>query len=448
MEPCPASGTPPRWQGERREEPGPSPGLRITPRRRGGRYAEHVADWIDGTPPRRWGGHPAAVRRRPRRRHTPASAGRTPDHTARRDSHAEHPRVGGGGLRLQVVFLAVLRNTPASAGRTRPDQREPDRATEHPRVGGEDLRTYRMASGVTGTPPRRRGGRHRLDLEAERQRNTPASAGRTPPPGPRSRTATEHPRVGGEDRGPEGDGVTNAGTPPRRRGGPQSISAGLPRRRNTPGSAGEDAGGPEVPRNVVGTPPGRRGRRRPPSGSAGTWRSPLASAGRTTVPGRGGRSPAEHLCVGGEDPVGLVSTNQRIGAPPRWRGGQLLDPGLSTPPRNTPASAGRTGGRACRRSRSPEHPHVGGEDADARPVNVPVGGTPPRRRGGPSLSVPVRLSGRNTPASAGKMRTRRRGGGPSSEHSRVSREGGLLPLEWLLGDGSPPRRRGRPAVLQ
>src|SRR5690606_33251290 len=104
----------------------------------------------------------------------------------------------GGPPRLEADFLE-RRNTPASAGRTTGPRDLDLGATEHPRVGGEDRRVLRPTSSSAGTPPRRRGGRVERAQGRAHRRNTPASAGRTPASPAASTPAPEHPRVGGED---------------------------------------------------------------------------------------------------------------------------------------------------------------------------------------------------------------------------------------------------------
>ena len=155
-----------------------------------------------------------------------------------------------------------MRNTPASAGRT---ARGPSRAAptaEHPRVGGEDHCSSSRSQVRFGTPPRRRGGHDLRGLVELADRNTPASAGRTSPPGRSSKTGSEHPRVGGEDAGIAADLEAACGTPPRRRGGRTRRGPLVLRLRNTP-----------------------------------------ASAGRTATPTPTATATTEHPRVGGEDPI-------------------------------------------------------------------------------------------------------------------------------------------------
>src|SRR5690606_19461773 len=213
-------GAPPRRRGEHRSWFGRS-GTAEHPRLGG---EDHVDQRQKpngyGTPPRRRGGRVEGAAGGGHRRYTPASAGRTSAGARGRDHPPEHPRVGGedpstartsplmtgtpprrrGGRHGAPDVVPVPRNTPASAGRTSASPRSTPARTEHPRVGGEDTTTVTVAPGMAGTPPRRRGGPLQAGVVGGDGRNTPASAGRTGSGRRRRAPPAEHPRVGGEDR--------------------------------------------------------------------------------------------------------------------------------------------------------------------------------------------------------------------------------------------------------
>ncbi len=254
-----------------------------------------------GTPPRRRGGHDAAGVRGLQHRNTLASAGRTLPVPGRTSPRTEHPRVGGEDARRFVHAASHVRNTPASAGRTGTLRRAEGDVAEHPRVGGEDLIDKIPGGSIGGTPPRRRGGQLLVRHAFGEGRNTPASAGRTRCPGAGTGPAAEHPRVGGEDSAASNRSRRNAGTPPRRRGGPELEVPDGPRNRNTP-----------------------------------------ASAGRTTRTRCSRPGTAEHPRVGGEDRGEWPVHRAVAGTPPRRRGGRGRAVLRPVRHRNTPASAGRT----------------------------------------------------------------------------------------------------------
>ncbi len=193
--------------------------------------------------------------------------------------------------------------------------------SEHPRVGGEDSRSAPVMTRGFGTPPRRRGGPGLRMRDRPSGRNTPASAGRTCSSMPSAPRSPEHPRVGGEDYDAILKGSSPAGTPPRRRGG-----------------------------------------RRPQLGRGGCRRNTPASAGRTGAARAVPSPPAEHPRVGGEDWALGPSNRSVAGTPPRRRGGLSGRATAGAALRNTPASAGRTHGPLPRQGAHAEHPRVGGED--------------------------------------------------------------------------------------
>ncbi len=259
-------------------------------------------------------------------RNTPASAGRTPARPSVVRELSEHPRVGGedhdrystpatrcgtpprrrGGPYRRHTSHPDHRNTPASAGKTCSSSRSRRAAAEHPRVGGEDASPPSRPDSCRGTPPRRRGGRLRPGEPRPGRRNTPASAGRTARRPRRSTRSSEHPRVGGEDTTQSSVSACRTGTPPRRRGGQLGAEGLRDVARNTPASAGRT--GPHAIRCVL------------------EW---------------------EHPRVGGEDTHRRARRAACRGTPPRRRGGRRPDRGLQCLHRNTPASAGRTARWGC-----------------------------------------------------------------------------------------------------
>ncbi len=265
-----------------------SPVYGTPPRRRGGPRAVDDGVGVRRNTPRRRGGYRVDSLAHAGQRSTPASAGRTWRTAWRRRCTAEHPRVGGENYWVRPPDSAVSgapprrrgeprtiqddraegRNTPTSAERTPWPSCAAPRRTEHPRVGGEDTVFSDTTTAPGRTPPCRRGGLVEVAPGYERFRNTPASAGKTTAtrsapavdritpatagkrrgvrpalagrritPASAGRTsvirsmrrqASEHPRVGGEDRRQAPSPLGTTGTPPRRRGGPRPA---LPVRR-------------------------------------------------------------------------------------------------------------------------------------------------------------------------------------------------------------------------
>ena len=193
---------------------------------------------VAGSSPRGRGTLQVGLDPAPPLRFIPAWAGNTSTAACRPDRPPVHPRVGGehrtilaGGILLggssprgrgTHAFAppgAVHgRFIPAWAGNT-PIRPGPARsATLHPRVGGEhtlDAKTPRLAD---GSSPRWRGTQFRVDLLLERFRFIPAWAGNTPVPDAGNRSSAVHPRVGGEHSRCVASIRAMAGSSPRGRG--------------------------------------------------------------------------------------------------------------------------------------------------------------------------------------------------------------------------------------
>src|SRR5690606_25039873 len=267
-------------------------------------------------------------------------------------------------------------------------------------------------------PPRRRGGHAEGLRDRPRDRNTPASAGRTGDRRGRGDLEPEHPRVGGEDRPGASCGWWCTGTPPRRRGGLDRRHHELGARRNTPASAGRTFEMLTLGLSMTEHP---------------------ASAGRTRPRPRPGPGAAEHPRVGGEDTLTKDREPARVGTPPRRRGGRRHDRREQRAHRNTPASAGRTTPHVAPPARPSDPPRVGGEDTltkDREPARV---GTPPRRRGGRRHDRREQRAHRNTPASAGRTTPHVAPPARSSEHPRVGGEDVRRRYTMSPEIGTPPR---------
>ena len=79
-------------------------------------------------------------------------------------------------------------------------------------------------------------------------------------------------------------------------------------------------------------------------------------------------------------------------------------------------------------------------------AGVDVGGSPPRMRGRPAVIPLQRPHVRLTPANAGKTPLPQASSGPTSAHPRECGEDPARPRFNMLGQGSPPRMRGRLGV--
>ena len=152
------------------------------------------------------------------------------------------PRVRG---RLIYTFAgrSCTRFTPACAGKTTVSESNLKTEAVHPRVCGEDDRASQILFSRSGSPPRVRG-RQRLDcnIEAVRDRFTPACAGKTTVSESNLKTEAVHPRVCGEDDRAFADfhASSRSGSPPRVRGRLGFVSISFANcERFTPACAGK-----------------------------------------------------------------------------------------------------------------------------------------------------------------------------------------------------------------
>ena len=216
-----------------------------------------------------------------------------------------------------------VRLTPACAGKTMRGRPAAVRVPAHPRVCGENIARVMRLMGGYGSPPRVRGKRPRRRHAQRRRGLTPACAGKTSPPGPRSGRSAAHPRVCGEN-------PTPSSSPP-------------PTPWLTPACAGK---------TPDGAPP-------PPPSSA-------------------------HPRVCGENFSFNVQCVGEHGSPPRVRGKRELSGTRWIYSGLTPACAGKTGSTSSRSAPTcgpRAHPRVCGENEVGVKVTADLEGSPPRVRG-------------------------------------------------------------------
>ena len=175
-----------------------------------------------GSPPHARGRRAGFLHRSCRPRITPACAGKTCPPRGFRRRRSDHPRMRGEDVYfgLEVVDCRgspphargrrrpfVLRDknrriTPACAGKTIRSTVSTGSLTDHPRMRGEDFRWRRCLSGLRGSPPHARGRRRNLVSMFVWRGITPACAGKTSPHKAQQFWNPDHPRMRGEDGGP------------------------------------------------------------------------------------------------------------------------------------------------------------------------------------------------------------------------------------------------------
>ena len=191
-----------------------------------------------GSPPRGRGKDHLGQRFHRRAGITPAWAGKSMTAPGRSSRTGDHPRVGGeknnhiidnqygkgspprgrGKVVVVIVSGAPTRITPAWAGKSsagHPSQRV---RRDHPRVGGEKCCSTFWIFSAKGSPPRGRGKVLLNLLDIQRQRITPAWAGKRLSILGLSKGVKDHPRVGGEKHLSGTTDNRPQGSPPHGRG--------------------------------------------------------------------------------------------------------------------------------------------------------------------------------------------------------------------------------------
>ena len=171
-----------------------------------------------GSPPRMRGKGPAQHRATGCSGITPAYAGKSLTIQKMTTRSRDHPRVCGekapcrvkGGSPLgspprmrgkdcgHRYFLPPYGITPAYAGKRRRVPSPRCTRRDHPRVCGEKTPQLVVLGPASGSPPRMRGKDWRLSYVDERERITPAYAGKSRCAYKCARSARDHPRVCGE----------------------------------------------------------------------------------------------------------------------------------------------------------------------------------------------------------------------------------------------------------
>ncbi len=392
------------------------------PRVRGENLTEGVPfRYLDGSPPRARGEHQQRITHRRRVRITPACAGRTYRRTVHGAGGWDHPRVRGenddthgrvqpqrgspprargelGCPRLPIHLWGI---TPACAGRTVIPSPRTDRSPDHPRVRGENPVIVQVTVAGLGSPPRARG-EHTIQRQQRRQIGiTPACAGRTTGGTAGSKSGGDHPRVRGENATETKLAIATQGSPPRARGEPGRPLSRRPRPRITP-----------------------------------------ACAGRTDLAMVRWWGAWDHPRVRGENAGLPFVAGKTAGSPPRARGerGRFRYP--TSPSGITPACAGRTEYAVPTSQTGTDHPRVRGENVTPPDPGLVQRGSPPRARGEPR---PARHGHRRrgiTPACAGRTSRSAESCRSAPGHPRVRGENLEIGSSGMVFAGSPPRARG------
>ena len=173
-----------------------------------------------------------------------------------------------------------------------------------------------------------------------------------------------------------------------------------------------------------------------------SWITP-ACAGKRLLRCRDSAGLWDHPRVCGEKYYVTVGKADHEGSPPRMRGKVRAAPLGAGDAGITPACAGKRGEGQGGPAGLWDHPRVCGEKKSAHAVRFHSVGSPPRVRGKAVIMGNLVQGKGITPACAGKRSLRRLASSCTGDHPRVCGEKSYHFLERSVGQGSPPRVRGK-----
>ena len=147
--------------------------------------------------------------------------------------------------------------------------------------------------------------------------------------------------------------------------------------------------------------------------------------------------------MGGEKKLKYGKINLEVGSPPRGRGKGITARPKGLSGRITPAWAGKRLSILGLSKGGEDHPRVGGEKGESQTTALSREGSPPRGRGKDAMTMLEILLKRITPAWAGKSCFSYSLESSVWDHPRVGGEKRTGQAETRPGGGSPPRGRGK-----
>ena len=196
---------------------------------------------------------------------------------------------------------------------------------------------------------------------------------------------------------------------------------------------------------LTGSPPRMRGKQPVWKAASGRGRITPADAGKTLMRGCKRRLTTDHPRGCGENFADSAVMRSSDGSPPRMRGKRREERIRPAVTRITPADAGKTFCLRARKVKNTDHPRGCGENVMVMPKGKENCGSPPRMRGKRMLIQRGHESVRITPADAGKTITQNRGIPKKTDHPRGCGENVFRMRQAQPPCGSPPRMRGKPS---
>ena len=173
------------------------------------------------------------------RRITPACAGKTRLVRPALGHRQDHPRMRGEDVAGAQVGGFEEGSPPHARGRLDSPSSGAVTHPDHPRMRGEDLFRPGEHGVLAGSPPHARGRLLGVWVGVRTGRITPACAGKTLPPAPRTTPEADHPRMCGEDYISANRMKITIGSPPHVRGRRRSLPHPGVSLRITPACAGK-----------------------------------------------------------------------------------------------------------------------------------------------------------------------------------------------------------------
>ena len=236
---------------------------------------------------------------------------------------------------------------------------------------------------------------------------------------------------------------TGRGSPPRGRGKAQTTRKSADGCRITPAWAGKSFGMLYCSFVLGGSPPRGRGKVLHSLCGFSASRITPAWAGKSRRHAESRTKSKDHPRVGGEKLKQRMCSTAIAGSPPRGRGKDKLNVREDFAPGITPAWAGKRPGSDQRPALPQDHPRVGGEKHRDPFAHAAVSGSPPRGRGKVIDFSTAQYRSRITPAWAGKRVRHRVDGILNGDHPRVGGEKHPEVRPERSAGGSPPRGRGK-----
>ena len=134
------------------------------------------------------------------------------------------------------------------------------------------------------------------------------------------------------------------------------------------------------------------------------------------------QSVEDHPRMGGEKCIPFSKSESITGSPPRRRGKAGKNGGCDFGDRITPAWAGKSQGHRADRGAEQDHPRMGGEKAESAEPATDKQGSPPRRRGKEAVLKSAVNTSWITPAQAGKRQEPVPGSVTAEDHPRAGGE--------------------------